>query len=132
MQFVEPELDRVAHFCGGWAWVGFYTFCALFAIQSSMSRGNPMHYKTKVHSWEESFMFLRPGIGHHNCSFHIFPTAHLQSKGIWAKCHNSSVIQDTSKHWRGFVDKQARVAPGRGLLYSSDAFIGTNDLDTIS
>ena len=131
MQFSEPELDRVAHFCGGWGSTHSVPYLR-YNQACIVSWGNPMHYKTKVNSCEESYMFLRPGIGHHNCSLNIFPAALLQSKGTWARCHNSSGIQDTSKNWRGFVDKhEARVAPGSGLLYSGDAYIGTDDLDTI-
>jgi hypothetical protein len=56
----------------------------------------------------------------------ISPTALLQSKGMWAR------DKDTSKNWRGFVDKnKARVAPGSGLLYIGGVYIGTDDLDTI-
>ena len=56
-------------------------------------------------------------------ALHIFPTTLLQSKGTWTRCHNFSRIQDrdTSKKWRGFIDKnEARLAPGSGLLYSGD------------
>ena len=41
------------------------------------------------------------------------------------------LLQDTSKNWRGFVDKnEARLAKGRSLLYSEDVYSGTDDLAT--
>ena len=72
------------------------------------------------------------GSGSTRSGIFLFPTALLPSKGLWARCHNSPGNQDTSKNWRCFVDKhEAKVAPGSGLLYSGDVYIGTDDLDTI-
>jgi hypothetical protein len=60
------------------------------------------------------------------------PSCKARGRGQGATIHQLVRVQDTSKNWRGFVDKnEARVASGSGPLYSGDAYSSTDVLDTI-